>query len=693
MIRQRIPVNLLNYRPTLLGIEIWRLLSLFMLAVISFLLYRITGDTVSLFVMAPIILIALKYRNSTMLEVILGWITHIIEKKTVENRLTVRIIGHGGTTAFNISNKVFTITEIEGLHILEMRNGEQFRIYSSLEKIINNVDVKLSFLTMSISGPRESLQNGQQRIRNFVIVQDQASSQSGFDSGIASLTEKIRDGMDSIGIAVRDGGIPDLLEILAESGYVASPNSEVPESGTVHSLELISLIHRYRHFSKATRYYADMVLKDSNYEFGPSYIEILRSMYLDFSVTVSLKNMDMTQSSEYLKRIIAERSAEMRSAGSSYTNSGNRLRLQVQDGKHMLDLLGSNNIRPTTAAVTLRIFADHPAILKDNISRVDSALKKSGLEFVPVGAEGRSAGESILFGTSSHVGNYLMNTRSVSSMLPFLSAGSTHRYGIMLGYDDLNEQPVYLDFFMGPSHNSIILGETGSGKSFFAKYIISRYLEQRNDLSIIIFDPLEEYDCSLFRAACSVINVNGMKDVAHLRETIAAVDRNASDSGERSRIIVVRPGTVHDETWDARLQEILNTIMNATDILQGNKIVILDESHLFLKNRANMQVLDSLVRHSRHSGTAVISISQNVTDFLANESRSIIYNSANIFLFRTRSLTESFVEALKLDDFDNAPPETLAGGKGYSYSECIFSDGHYARKLRIIPDAGENYPT
>ncbi|EQB67742.1 MAG: hypothetical protein AMDU1_APLC00101G0002 [Thermoplasmatales archaeon A-plasma] len=286
-----------------------------------------------------------------------------------------------------------------------------------------------------------------------------------------------------------------------------------------------------------------------------------------------------------------------------------------------------------------------------------------------------------------------MNTRSVSSILPFLSAGNAQRHGIRLGYDDLNEQPVYLDFFRGPSHNSIILGETGSGKSFFAKYIISRYMEQRSDLSIIIFDPLEEYSCSFFKSNCSVIEVNDMEDVSSLRESITKTWENNHNSSESSRISVVRPGTVKDESWDSRLHGILSAVMNTTDVLSGNKIVILDECHLFLKSRANTQILDSLVRHSRHSGTAIISISQNVTDFMANESRSIIYNSANIFLFRTRSLTESYVEALKLDDFDIEPPETLAGGKGYSYSECIYSDGNYARKLRILPDSGENYPT
>ena len=692
MIRQRIPVNLLNYRPTLLGIEIWRLLSVFMLAVISFLLYRLTGNYASLFVMAPVPLIVLKCNNGTILEVLLGWAVYTMRRKTVENKSTIRISDHGGMTIFSTGSSFFTITEIDGMHILETRNSEQYRIYSSLEKIINDTELKVSFLTISINDRGEYQKYGQQRIRNFAIVKDQGSPENSFHEEVISLTEKIRNGLDSMGFTVRSAGTTQLLEIMAESGYRQWENTGISDSAPVNSMEMISLIHKHRHFSKASRYYADLALKDSTYELGSSYIEILRSMGVDFTITVSFNNMGMSQSSEYLKRIIAERSAEMRSAGSSFTNSGNRLRLQVQDGKHMLDLLGSSNIRPTIANVTLRIFADHPAILKENISRADTALKKAGLDFVSVDSWRRTSGNSIPLWSGPHV-DYLMNTRSVASILPFLSAGNAQKYGIRLGYDDLNEQPVYLDFFRGASHNSIILGETGSGKSFFAKYIISRYLEQRADLSIFIFDPLEEYGCSFFKANCSVIEVKDMEEAASFRESIADVCENKVNSGGSSRIIVVRPGTVNDGTWDGRLQGILNAMMKTIDVLPGNKIVILDECHLFLKSRINTQILDSLVRHSRHSGTAVISISQNVTDFLANESRSIIYNSANIFLFRTRSLTESYMEALKLDDFDNEPPETLAGGKGYPYSECIYSDGHYARKLRIVPDTGENYPT
>ncbi len=692
MIRQRVPVNLFNYRPTLLGLEIWRMLSIFILAVLSFLLYRITGNSASFLAMAPILMIAIRYHNITVLESVIGWASYALGHKTVERRFTIYSLRNGEVTVLRWGNRVFTVSAIRGTHLLETRNREQYRIYSSLEKVMNDIELRVTFFTASFTCREKDRGKCQQTIRNFVIVQDRGSPENRSDDRIVSLTERMRGGLGSVGFSIGDVELPELQDILAEIGYRGSENILGSDSGDVSKAEIVSVTKRYRHYRKTSRYYADLVLKDSSYELGPSYVEILLSMGIDFTVSLSFKNIDAASSSEYLKRITSERSAEMRSAGSSFTNSGNRLRLQVQDGKHMLDLLGSNNILPTIANLTLTISADHPVILRENISRAATALRKVGMDFLQVSAAGRMKDSAVPFVAASGM-DYLMNTRSVSSILPFLSADSSQNYGIKLGYDDLNEQPIYLDFFSGSSHNSIILGETGSGKSFFAKHIISRYLEARNDLSIIIFDPLEEYDCSSFNAECSVAEAKDMNDTASLAGNMFLALENRDESHKHSRIIIVRPGKVADESWDGRLQGILSAIMNTSGVIPGNKIVILDECHLFLKSNENKNILDSLVRHSRHSGTAVMSISQNVTDFMARESRSIIYNSANIFLFRTRSLTDSYVEALKLDDFDTEAPETLVGGKGHSYSECIYSDGYLARKLRIVPEDGENYPT
>lgn len=62
--------------------------------------------------------------------------------------------------------------------------------------------------------------------------------------------------------------------------------------------------------------------------------------------------------------------------------------------------------------------------------------------------------------------------------------------GLVLGYDLASDDLVAIDFFGFPSNNNgIIVGRSGSGKSFLMKTIISRALLQWPDVQILIIDP------------------------------------------------------------------------------------------------------------------------------------------------------------------------------------------------------------
>lgn len=67
-----------------------------------------------------------------------------------------------------------------------------------------------------------------------------------------------------------------------------------------------------------------------------------------------------------------------------------------------------------------------------------------------------------------------METSSVADMFPLGSGGLSFTGGIMPGLDNFNK-PVFIDFWGLPSYNCVILGQTGSGKSFCAKRIIDLY--------------------------------------------------------------------------------------------------------------------------------------------------------------------------------------------------------------------------
>jgi type IV secretory pathway VirB4 component len=87
---------------------------------------------------------------------------------------------------------------------------------------------------------------------------------------------------------------------------------------------------------------------------------------------------------------------------------------------------------------------------------------------------------------------YTMDTRALAAAFPFLNPHHI-RSGIFYGINEHNGTPVILDRFRLQSYNAAIFGMTGSGKSYFAKLELLRYLMRFVELEAFIIDPLGEF--------------------------------------------------------------------------------------------------------------------------------------------------------------------------------------------------------
>lgn len=85
-----------------------------------------------------------------------------------------------------------------------------------------------------------------------------------------------------------------------------------------------------------------------------------------------------------------------------------------------------------------------------------------------------------------------MPSSVLSACFPF-----TTRYlekntkGVLAGVQLLNRVPLFLDFFGYPNHNGVIMGSSGSGKSFFVKLMVIRNV--MSGVKTVIIDPQNEY--------------------------------------------------------------------------------------------------------------------------------------------------------------------------------------------------------
>ena len=84
-----------------------------------------------------------------------------------------------------------------------------------------------------------------------------------------------------------------------------------------------------------------------------------------------------------------------------------------------------------------------------------------------------------------------MNTEPLSAVFPFISFDLSSNEGIMYGVNMHNNSLVIFDRFSLENANEVIFAKSGSGKSYFVKLEILRYLMWGVD--VIVLDPENEY--------------------------------------------------------------------------------------------------------------------------------------------------------------------------------------------------------
>lgn len=84
-----------------------------------------------------------------------------------------------------------------------------------------------------------------------------------------------------------------------------------------------------------------------------------------------------------------------------------------------------------------------------------------------------------------------MNTAPLSSIFPFVSPDLSANEGILYGVNLHNNSLVLFDRFSLENSNLVVFAKSGSGKSFFCKLEVLRYLMQ--GVGVIIIDPENEY--------------------------------------------------------------------------------------------------------------------------------------------------------------------------------------------------------
>ncbi len=680
MINHRLPANIYQYKATISGIPLTDLLVIIVSLCISLVLARVS--LVVSAILAPVALLIFftirKDRNGRQI---------FIRLVTPKGRKVVRVEAlfqeYNGHIFVASGQSLSLIFRMHGLNILSMREVQQNDILSGIADTLNHIRGDVDFFSIQHGGKsgvgKKQPHRTYMRITTRSEKRDFAEKAHNIIAATSELSQYfIKSGFAMLEVESREV-LSEILMHLAGQIKWSNPNGKDKDS-------LSEKIHyrQYVNYAITDKFTTDIVVINSSYSSGPFYQTFLEGMNIPFDIIFSIRNINGKNTLQYINRLLAERKTEYRfSRGMS--GETEYLKRQISDLEKMKQSheKGGNSVYDVT--MLIRIFANHPAILNERVHRI-----RNSLELLGFNTTHDSSG--ILrklrnFSLNINKPKYLMDTPNIAAILPLFRDEINQKGGIILGIDDLSEKVVDYNPFAQNSYNSLIIGETGSGKSYFTKMFLMRSIQSGICGKITIFDPLDEYDCKLFGANCSEYTIGSYVNSFISNQQEFNVTEEDSNDSRHIRIIKPQYDELESDKIIEEMLTVLNRKMNANK--SGNMLIVIDECHIILRNNSNAKLLGTMIRHSRHYNTSIMNISQNTDDFLTRISSNIAYNSNRIFIFRTRNINDSHRKILKIDGFDVPAPENLMGGNSHQYSECIVSDGTYCRTIRVITSNDE----
>jgi len=168
------------------------------------------------------------------------------------------------------------------------------------------------------------------------------------------------------------------------------------------------------------------------------------------------------------------------------------LETAYQDVERLRDELQTARERVFRLGLYLTIYADDQKALRETETVLRSLLEGRLIYIKPALMREKQGFISTMpYGMDEIMVHTPMNTAPLSSIFPFVSPDLSANEGILYGVNLHNNSLVLFDRFSLENANLVVFAKSGSGKSYFCKLEILRYLMQ--GVSIIIVDPENEY--------------------------------------------------------------------------------------------------------------------------------------------------------------------------------------------------------
>jgi len=225
----------------------------------------------------------------------------------------------------------------------------------------------------------------------------------------------------------------------------------------------------------------------------------------------------------------------------------------------------------------------------------------------------------------------------------------------------------------------LVVGASGSGKSFFTGLVLMRMMADGPPMSVLFLDHNRSY--RRFLKDCS--GYSEPQTLTELREVMPSTFHTLCDD---THLMGIELSDLPQEEKKTAIREILGGLEAA---LRSRKTshpiyLVLDECWNFMRDEPLM--VQRAFREFRKLNGAVVAVTQSLSDFLTDQSGQSIFQNAPIrVLLRQGEDVGRYQGILGLNSVELAKVRSLRQEKGV-FSECLIKTPFLSRLGRLYPN-------
>lgn len=228
----------------------------------------------------------------------------------------------------------------------------------------------------------------------------------------------------------------------------------------------------------------------------------------------------------------------------------------------------------------------------------------------------------------------------------------------------------------------IVVGATGTGKSFFTALLLKRLIEGGEKISAIFIDHRRSYRRLVLASSGAYIEPKSILELKSATQDLLLASKVGAIQGiELSNL----PFKDKKEAACFLLEAVERHLSSRNSF--HPIYIVLDECWNFLRDEPVL--VQRAFREYRKLNGAVVAITQSLTDFLNTENgESIFQNSPIRILLRQGEDLTPFKGQLEFNDVELKLSRRLQQSKG-EYSECLIKTPYLSRLGRLYPTLEE----